>query len=27
VRAADQCAVKKILFDPPAFEIGTEVTS
>jgi len=27
VRAADQCAVKKTLFDPPAFEIRTEVTS
>ncbi|MGC8764132.1 MAG: OsmC family protein [Acidobacteriota bacterium] len=26
VRAADQCAVKKVLFDPPAFEIRTEVS-
>lgn len=26
VRAADQCAVKKVLFDPPAFEIHTEVS-
>lgn len=27
VRAADQCAVKKVLFDPPVFDIRTEVSS